>query len=101
MTGKVKAPNKFTLFNWSKMTDANEHFEVRIEIAKYFGDSINPENHQNPYGFENSFKEIKDSVYSQKRNSIPSANNLLTELMIEAICRVYGEEVARKVNNTL
>lgn len=101
MDNKVKVPNKFTLFNWSKMTEANEHYEVRIKIARYFGDSINPDNHQNPYGFESAFREIKECAYSQQRNLIPSANNLLTELMIEAIYRVYGEDVARRVNDTL
>lgn len=102
MIKKVRRPSKKLLEKWHDMTDNNEHAEVRIEIAKYFGDTLNPTSYETPFGFEDAFKEIKQARSFDKEGlQILITSNLLTKLMLERIFMVYGYNVYNAVNDCL
>lgn len=100
----AKIPSKELLKKWAKMTDENEHAAVRIEIAHYFGDSINPSNYRGydgAIGFEECFKDIQKIRTEYYEDNILSVSNLLTHYMLIRIESVYGDEVMEAVSKCL
>lgn len=75
-------PDKKTLDKWAKMTDENQHFEVRREIAEHFWLD----------GFAVAFDELIDA--RDKGIYAINAENLLTDVMFEKIRKQYGDDAA-------
>jgi len=84
-------PDKKTLDKWAKMTDENQHFEVRREIARFF--TVKPSN--NRY-FSDMFVEAFDElIRSRHFGCYPlRAEILLTNSMFEEIRKKHGNEAA-------
>ena len=91
-----KLPTKYMLRKWAKMTDENKHIEVRLKIAKFFGDTIGFEYMR----FYEVFQHLQDFQYRFHHQSSPTVC-LLTRYMIDEIEQVYGEEVACSVSGCL
>lgn len=93
-------PNAETLNLWEDMTGDNYHSEVRLAIAKYFGDSINP---TNGYNFTEALKWINNchNEVGSLELGVGQCRGLITTFMIKRIREVYGDDVADAVDDCL
>lgn len=83
------------LSNWWSMTDNNNHIEVRIEIAEFFGVK-----YQGRLSFADAFKEEKMIRDAANRVNL-TAENILTAAMLDTIRETYGRAIADLVNACL
>jgi len=86
-----------TLKHWAEMTDANNHMEVRIEIAEFFDIRHKGSKYRK---FADAWKEYK-MVCEHARREALTASVILCDLMIDEIAREYGVEVAAAVHHCL
>lgn len=99
----MKKPSNYMLKKWAEMTDYNNHYGVRIDIAKWAqleNETLHINNHINHISYVKAFEELLDSVES-RGIGLPNAQIILTNMMMQDIRRIYGEEVYRKINKCL
>lgn len=101
---KVRKPSTRTLKKWADMTWGNLHGEVRLDIAKYFGHTIDPEP-DCEYGtrFTEAFQWINDHHFLVGRleHGLDHCRELLTNYMLSRIGEVYGPQTQDSVNSCL
>lgn len=86
---------KETLAAWRGMTDRNEHIEVRIEIAKFFGLKSFL-----GFSFEDAWEEYL-FVCETAQGEAYHASCILCESMLSEIHRQYGDVVYAQVSACL
>ena len=86
------------LKEWARMTDENQHTEVRIEIAKFFKlDWMHAGTGGDFVGAYEADREIQNRYRSV---NLP-ARVIVDNAMFARIAREYGKETAQQVYNCL
>jgi len=86
------SPDK--LQEWAGMTDNNEHIDVRIEIAKYFGLEYKRESLE--HDFVGAYEHCK-LIQERFQCATFPIYVIVDDAMIERIRREYGGKVAEQV----
>ena len=86
-----------TLDKWAEMTNANEHIEVRIEIAEFFDIHHDGDKYLD---YASAWKQYKALVKASGREAL-TASCILCRAMLAEIGEQYGVGVAMRVSDCL
>lgn len=97
---------RLAAYRWSKMTDANDHHNVRIAIARYFGMKEYEEYFKafRAFWLQGSTAEaLKHQTHAEWEERKRRYNEFCdkTDSMLDDIRRIYGENIYKSVHLSL